>query len=387
MTVVLKKRRNQSSPLSTTEVDSNWDTIESALNTAGTGDGTVTSVSVGGLSPLFTTNVATGSTTPVVTYAQVSQSTNRVLASPDGTSGVPTFRAITNNDLPVISIAKGGTNSSTALTNDRVMVSSGGAIVASSTITTTELSFLDGIGGLTNGILRKGTSALSTGAINLASADTTGINPISKGGTGLSATPTSGQLLIGNGSGFAAATLTAGAGITVTNGAGSITLASSIPTINSLSGALTIAAGTSGSNVAINSSSTTITINIPDASTAARGALTSSDWNIFNNKIGRTFTTGNTITFAYDVWYITANATLPDITAGDVGKVLFVKNTDTGANHRVTVNGTDRIDDNLTTYVELTHKSGGNVQGAVMLQATSTTQWQVISAFGSVTYG
>lgn len=387
MTVVLKKRRNQSSPLSTTEVDSNWDTIESALNTAGTGDGTVTSVSVGGLSPLFTTNVATGSTTPVVTYAQVSQSTNRVLASPDGTSGVPTFRAITNNDLPVISIAKGGTNSSTALTNDRVMVSSGGAIVASSTITTTELSFLDGIGGLTNGILRKGTSALSTGAINLASADTTGINPISKGGTGLSATPTSGQLLIGNGSGFAAATLTAGAGITVTNGAGSITLASSIPTINSLSGALTIAAGTSGSNIAINSSSTTITINIPDSGPSARGALTASDWNRFNNKIGRTFTTGNTITFAYDVWYITANATLPDITAGDVGKVLFVKNTDTGANHRVTVDGTDRIDDNLTTYVELTHKSGGNVQGAVMLQATSTTQWQVISAFGAITYG
>jgi len=387
MTVVLKKRRNQSSPLSTTEVDSNWDTIESALNTAGTGDGTVTSVSVGGLSPLFTTNVATGSTTPVVTYAQVSQSTNRVLASPDGTSGVPTFRAITNNDLPVISIAKGGTNSSTALANDRVMVSSGGAIVASSTITTTELSFLDGIGGLTNGILRKGTSALSTGAINLASADTTGINPISKGGTGLSATPTSGQLLIGNGSGFAAATLTAGAGITVTNGAGSITLASSIPTINSLSGALTIAAGTSGSNIAINSSSTTITINIPDSGPSARGALTASDWNRFNNKIGRTFTTGNTITFAYDVWYITANATLPDITAGDVGKVLFIKNTDTGANHRVTVDGTDRIDDNLTTYVELTHKSGGNVQGAVMLQATSTTQWQVISAFGAITYG
>ena len=386
MTVVLKKRRNQSSPLSTTEVDSNWDTIESALNTAGTGDGTVTSVSVGGLSPLFTTNVATGTTTPVVTYAQVSQSTNRVLASPDGTSGVPTFRAITNNDLPVISIAKGGTNSSTALTNDRVMVSSGGAIVASSTITTTELSFLDGIGGLTNGILRKGASALSTGAINLASADTTGINPISKGGTGLSATPTSGQLLIGNDSGFAAATLTAGAGITVTNGAGSITLASSIPTINSLSGALTIAAGTSGSNIAINSSSTTITINIPDASTAARGALTSADWNRFNNKIGRTFTTGNTITFAYDVWYITADATLPVIAAGDVGKVVFVKNTDSAASHRVTPNTGAAIDNN-EPFINLTHLAGGNVQGAVLLQATSTTQWQVLSAFGAITYG
>ena len=384
MTVVLKKRRNQSSPLSTTEVDSNWDTIESSLNAKGTGDGTVTSVSVGNLSPLFTASVATGSTTPVVTYAQVSQNQNRVLASPSGTSGVPTFRALVDVDLPIVPIAKGGTNSTT-LVNDRVMVSSGGAIVASSTITTTELSFLDGIGGLTNGILRKGTSALSTGAINLASADTIGINPISKGGTGLSATPTSGQLLIGNGSGFAAATLTAGAGITVTNGAGSITLASSIPTINSLSGALTIAAGTSGSNIAINSSSTTITINIPDSGPSARGALTSSDWNRFNNKIGRTFTTGNTITFAYDVWYITANATLPVIAAGDVGKVLFIKNI-SGANHTVTPNTGAVIDIN-EPFINLTHLAGGNVQGAALLQATSTTQWQVLSAFGSVTYG
>ena len=385
MTVVLKKRRNQSSPLSTTEVDSNWDTIESSLNAKGTGDGTVTSVSVGNLSPLFTASVATGSTTPVVTYAQVSQTANRVLAAPNGTNGVPTFRALVDVDLPIVPIAKGGTNSDTALVNDRVMVSSGGAIVASSTITTTELSFLNDINTLTNGILRKGTSALSTGAINLASADTTGINPISKGGTGLSATPTSGQLLIGNESGFALRTITAGSGITVTNGVGTITLASSIPTINSLSGALTIAAGTSGSNIAINSSSTTITINIPDASTSARGALTSSDWNRFNDKIGRTFTTGNTITFAYDVWYITANATLPVIAAGDVGKVLFIKNI-SGANHTVTPNTGAVIDINEPS-ITLPHVTGGNVQGAVLLQATSTTQWQILSAFGAITYG
>ena len=385
MTVVLKKRRNQSSPLSTTEVDSNWDTIESSLNAKGTGDGTVTSVSVGNLSPLFTASVATGSTTPVVTYAQVSQNQNRVLASPDGTSGVPTFRAITSNDLPVISIAKGGTNSSTALTNDRVMVSSGGAIVASSTITTTELSFLNDINTLTNGILRKGTSALSTGAINLASADTTGINPILKGGTGLSATPTSGQLLIGNDSGFALARITAGSGMTVTNGVGAITLASSIPTINSLSGALTIAAGTSGSNIAINSSSTTITINIPDASTAARGALTSSDWNRFNNKIGRAFTNNNTIAFtspATDVWYITGAATLPNITPDDVGKVLFVKNIG-GANYTLTADAGDTIDGNVNTRITLNHSP----QSSVILQAYTTTQWQILAHYGTTALG
>jgi len=208
MTVVLKKRRNQSSELSTTQVDDNWDTIETALNATGTGDGTVTEVTVGNLSPLFTASVATGTTTPAVSFAQVSQTTNKVLASPNGSTGAPTFRALVSADLPTIPIAKGGTNSTTSLGNNKVMVSSGGAIVESSTITTTELSFLDGIDGLTNGILRKGTSALTTGAINLASADATGITPISKGGLGVSTTPANGQIAIGNGTGYAITTIT-----------------------------------------------------------------------------------------------------------------------------------------------------------------------------------
>ena len=45
------------------------------------------------------------------------------------------------------------------------------------------------------------------------------------GGTGLSAIPTNGQLLIGNAVGYTLNTLTPGAGISITNGAGSITLA------------------------------------------------------------------------------------------------------------------------------------------------------------------
>ncbi len=46
------------------------------------------------------------------------------------------------------------------------------------------------------------------------------------GGTGLTAAPTNGQLLIGNGSGYALSTLTAGSNITITEGSGSITIAS-----------------------------------------------------------------------------------------------------------------------------------------------------------------
>ena len=57
---------------------------------------------------------------------------------------------------------------------------------------------------------------------------------IAEGGTGLDTTPTNGQLLIGNGTGYALSTLTAGDGISVTNNAGSITIAASgggLPTV------------------------------------------------------------------------------------------------------------------------------------------------------------
>ena len=65
-----------------------------------------------------------------------------------------------------------------------------------------------------------------------------GITPVANGGTGLGTIPTNGKLLIGNGTGYSLNTLTAGAGITVTNGAGTITVASS--------GLTSFSAGTTG---------------------------------------------------------------------------------------------------------------------------------------------
>jgi hypothetical protein len=384
MTVVLKKRRNQSSPLSISEVDSNWDTIESSLN-APSANGTVTSVTVGNLSPLFNSSVATSTSTPAISFAQISQTANRLLIAPDGTNGVPTFRTLVAGDLPIIPISKGGTGSAAAITNNRVIVSSGG-VITSGSVSTTDLFYISGLSTAPEGILRKAGTSLTTSSVSLANADTTGILPINKGGTGITTTPSNGRLLIGNGSGYSLSSLTAGSGISITNGAGTISIASSIPTINSLSGALTINTGTSGSDIAVNSSSTTITINIPTATSSARGALSSTDWSTFNNKIGRTFTTGNTITFGYDVWYITGNATLPDITAGDVGKVLFVKNIG-GSNYLVTTNNPDTIDGNIYNDITLTHASGGNVQGAVILQARTTTNWEILGHYGTTTLG
>ena len=65
----------------------------------------------------------------------------------------------------------------------------------------------------------------STGASTL----TAGTLPVAAGGTGLSATPSNGQLDIGNGTGFTRTALTQGTGISITNGAGSITVTNSSP--------------------------------------------------------------------------------------------------------------------------------------------------------------
>ena len=63
-----------------------------------------------------------------------------------------------------------------------------------------------------------------TGLYTIVGANQNVIQPIN-GGTGLSAIPTAGQLLIGTGTGYALNTLTPGAGLSVTNTPGVITLA------------------------------------------------------------------------------------------------------------------------------------------------------------------
>lgn len=55
--------------------------------------------------------------------------------------------------------------------------------------------------------------------------DISGTLPVAKGGTNLATIPTNGQLLIGNGTGYTLASLTAGSNITITPGAGTISIA------------------------------------------------------------------------------------------------------------------------------------------------------------------
>ena len=70
-----------------------------------------------------------------------------------------------------------------------------------------------------------GSGSLSTVA-TVPVGDISGVLPIANGGTNLATIPTNGQLLIGNGTGYTLASLTAGSNITITPGAGTISIAS-----------------------------------------------------------------------------------------------------------------------------------------------------------------
>lgn len=70
-----------------------------------TGVGTVTSVSSGGLSPLFTVAVATETSTPAISFARMDAGANTFYGGPalGGLPALPTFRGISAEDLPDLS--------------------------------------------------------------------------------------------------------------------------------------------------------------------------------------------------------------------------------------------------------------------------------------------
>jgi len=101
---------------------------------------------------------------------------------------------------------------------------------------------------------------------------------IAYGGTGLTTTPANGALDIGNGTGFTRTTLTAGTGISVTNGSGSISIANSgVTSVN-------------GTAPVVSSGGSTPAISMAAANGSTNGYLTSTDWNTFNNKGSGTVT-------------------------------------------------------------------------------------------------
>jgi len=95
--------------------------------------------------------------------------------------------------------------------------------------------------------------------------------PVASGGTGLTSTPANGQLDIGNGTGFTRATLTAGSGITVTNSAGAITIASTVTPGSGTVTSVAVSGGTTGLTTSGGPITTSGTITLAGTLAAANG--------------------------------------------------------------------------------------------------------------------
>lgn len=176
-----------------------------------------------------------------------------------GSATITNLRATSLTLTNALGVAQGGTGSSLTPSNGQLLVGNGTNFTlntlnggpgvgitnaaGSITITATGTGFIGSVSATSplqstgvQSIVISIASSTGTGAVVLATNPTisslTLSSPLNRaqGGTGLSAAPTNGQLLIGNGTGYTLATLTAGTGISLTNSAGGITIAASAST-------------------------------------------------------------------------------------------------------------------------------------------------------------
>lgn len=126
---------------------------------------------------------------------------------------------------------------------------------------------------------------------------------VSRGGTGLSAVGTSNQILGVNNAGNA----------------------------NEYK---TLSVGTSGTDFAIAHSAGSVVFNLPDSSAANRGALTSTDWSTFNNKIGGSGTNGQVALFSAGST-ITSNSAIQYSTSANSNTLSLLSGIKIGTNTTV----------------------------------------------------
>jgi len=140
-----------------------------------------------------------------------------------------TIKLIAANLLP---IANGGTFSTTIPTAGAIAYGDGSAYQFTAAGTTGQLLTSAGAGIPTwSNIADIAVTSLNFGTTGLTPATATkgditvaGTLAVANGGTGLTSTPANGALDIGNGTGFTRSTLTAGSGVSITNGSGSISI-------------------------------------------------------------------------------------------------------------------------------------------------------------------
>jgi len=215
------------------------------------------SLTVSSLSLTNATITSATVTTLTATSANVTTLTGTTLGT--FTSGTVTNLNSTSANIETLTGTTFGTTAATQLRGASAQITT--ATVTSANITTltgTSMNVTTATHASANITTLSGTTATYTSAtvtnLNSTSANITTLTGtnfsatsltltnalrIAEGGTGLDSTPTNGQLLIGNGTGFTLSTLTAGTNISVTNGTGSISIASTVST-----GDITFSSGT-----------------------------------------------------------------------------------------------------------------------------------------------
>jgi hypothetical protein len=180
-----------------------------------------------------------------------------------GASAAPSWSqvSLTAGVTGTLPVANGGTNIASYAVGDLIYAS--GA---------TTLSKLAAVA--TGNVLRSGglVTAPAWGQVALTT-DVTGTLPIANGGTGLATTPANGALDIGNGTGFTRTTLTAGTAISVTNGAGSISIANTGVTSN-IAGTGISVSGATGAVTVTNTGVTSAVAGTNISVSGATGAVT-----------------------------------------------------------------------------------------------------------------
>lgn len=193
---------------------------------------------------------------------------------------------------------------------------------------------------------------------------------VAYGGTGLTTTPVNGAIDIGNGTGFTRTTLTAGANVTITNGAGSITIS---------------ATSSGGSVTSVNASGGTTGFSFTGGPVTSSGTLTmTGTLNVANGGTGATTLTG--LIKGNGTSAMTAAVAGTDYQAA-ISATGILKGAGSGSVSAATA-GTDYVAPATATNFTATQTFTGatNTLASVLVNAAETTTVSATAATGTINY-